>query len=117
MCPSPDRRRLMILAGALGLVAAVALGAKPASAQPLRASTAAAPVEVRPSACDTPVVSVACDAVGDVVGSVTRVPQMITGGAVDALSAWIASGAASLVEAAGQAIFTSTSPSLVAGDR
>lgn len=94
---------------ALGLTALWTLSmVGPAAAAPVTPSGPG----VRGAPCDLPVVSVACDAVGGVVDTVTAVPAAAADRIVEAFASWVASGAARLVAAAGAAISENTAVSL-----
>ncbi|MEW6474287.1 MAG: hypothetical protein AB1679_18705 [Actinomycetota bacterium] len=105
----PQRSRLLALMLAVPVI--VGMGTPAA---------AAVPGVDRPSAfgapCDVPVVSVACDAVGGVVDHVAAVPGSMADGVIQGFASWVASGAARLVDAAGEAISENTTVSLT-GDK
>ncbi|MGH9286273.1 MAG: hypothetical protein ACRD0M_11470, partial [Acidimicrobiales bacterium] len=108
-------RQCVLATGIVAVVFGVAAGALagPSAAGGAVSGVVAPPVGVRGALCDVPVVSVACDAVGGVLDAGAAVPGAVADRVIDGIATWVASGAADLISRAGEAISSSTTPSLL----
>lgn len=108
----PDRPlSSLVLAAVLAVPVIIGIAAPATAAAPGAERTVP-----RGAPCDVPVVSVACDAVGGVLDHVAAVPASMADGVIQGFATWVASGAAHLVEAAGEAISENTTVSLTGDD-
>ncbi|MEX2625544.1 MAG: hypothetical protein WD225_01605, partial [Ilumatobacteraceae bacterium] len=79
---------------------------------------AAPPAAAIPDPCDAPLIGMACDTVGDVVGGVVGLPGAVAGQAADAAVAafagWVAAGITDLLTTVVDAVFSGTDVNLFA---